>query len=292
MRCRRLSVSIVAMNEEDRIGDCLASVDFADEWIVVDSHSTDRTREIAHSSGARVFECDWPGWVEQKNWGIDQATHDWVLCLDADERVSPELRASILKALEGDDAAVGFEFARLSRYMDRWIRHGGWYPDRKLRLFRRDSGRFEGVNPHDRVRVRGPVRQLDGDLLHLPYRSLSDHLRTIDRYTTVAAGEKRARGERASLVDLTLRPLGKFLRMYVLKRGFLDGIPGFVVAVTGSFYVFLKYAKLRAAGPAQARSRADVQSQPDDSRIAGTSMAGLSYFREAVEERTGPGLTS
>jgi glycosyltransferase involved in cell wall biosynthesis len=245
MKRRRLSVCIVAMNEADRIGRCLRSADLADEWIVVDSHSTDDTREIAAGLGARVIERDWPGWLEQKNFAIDQASHDWVLCLDADEWVSPELRRSIEEVLERDDETAGFEFARLTRYMGRWIRHGGWYPDRKLRLFRRDMGRFEGRNPHDRVRVKGPVERLDGDLLHDPFRSLSDHLRTIDRYTTVAAGDKHDRGEKARLVDLTLRPFGKFLRMYLVKHGWLDGPAGFVVAITGSFYVFLKYAKLR-----------------------------------------------
>ena len=245
MMRRRLSVCIVAMNEADRIGECLRSADFADEWIVVDSHSTDETREIAASLGARVIERDWPGWVEQKNFAVDQATHDWVLCLDADEWVSPEMRQSVLAALERDDGTDGFEFARLTRYMGRWIRHGGWYPDRKLRLFRRDAGRFEGRNPHDRVRVKGRVERLEGDILHDPFRSLSDHLRTIDRYTTVAAEEKSARGVRVSVVDLVLRPFGKFVRMYVVKGGWLDGLAGFIVAITGSFYVFLKYAKLR-----------------------------------------------
>jgi len=234
------------MNEADRIGECLRSADFADEWIVVDSHSTDATRQIAAAFGARVIERDWAGWVEQKNFAVEQASHDWVLCLDADERLSPELRRSIEAALERDDDTAGFEFSRLTRYMGRWIRHGGWYPDRKLRLFRRSSGRFEGRNPHDRVRVNGRVERLAGDILHDPFRSLSDHIRTIDRYTTVAAEEKHARGVRASLVDLTLRPWGKFVRMYLLKRGLFDGLPGFVVAVTGAFYVFLKYAKLRA----------------------------------------------
>jgi glycosyltransferase involved in cell wall biosynthesis len=233
------------MNEEDRIEACIRSADFAGECIVVDSHSTDRTRDIAAQLGATVIERDWEGWVEQKNFAIDQATNDWVLCLDADERISAELRTTILAALESETGARGFEFARLNRYMGRWIRHGGWYPDRKIRLFRKGHGRFVGRNPHDRVRVDGPVLRLDGELLHDPYRSLSDHLRTIDRYTTVAAEEKHARGQCARLSDLTFRPFGKFLRMFLLERGFLDGLPGFVIAVTGSFYVFLKYAKLR-----------------------------------------------
>jgi glycosyltransferase involved in cell wall biosynthesis len=240
----KLSVCIVAMDEEENLADCLRSADFADEWIVVDSHSKDRTREVAASLGARVVERDWPGHVEQKNFALDQASHDWVLCLDADERVSPELRASIVDALGRADLPDGFECARRTRYLGRWIRHGGWYPDRKLRLFRRSAGRWGGTNPHDHVRVEGRVDRLCGDLLHHSYRSLSDHLRTIDSFTTIAAREKHARGERSSLADRVLRPLGKFLRMYVLRAGFLDGWPGFAAAVSGAYYVFLKYAKL------------------------------------------------
>jgi len=241
-----LSVCIVAMNEADRIADCLESAAFADECIVVDSHSTDATREVARAAGATVIERDWPGHVEQKNFAIDQATNDWVLCLDADERISPELRASILTALAHDDLPDGFEFARRNRYLGRWIRHGGWYPDRKLRLFRKSRGRWAGTNPHDRVHLDGRARRLRGDLLHDSYRSLSDHLRTIDAFTTIAARQGLDAGRRATPLDLTLRPWGRFVRMYVLKAGFLDGWPGFIAAVTGGFYVFMKYAKLWA----------------------------------------------
>jgi len=232
------------MNEEDRLGDCLRSVDFADEWIVIDSHSTDRTREVAAELGARVIERDWPGHVEQKNFALDQAAHDWVLCIDADERVSPELRASMLAALARSELPVGFECARRTWYLGRWIRHGGWYPDRKLRLFRRSEARWGGTNPHDHVKTTGRVERLDGDLLHYSYRSISDHLKTIDFFTTIAAREKHARGRRVGLLDLVGRPLWKLLRMYVLKAGFLDGVAGVVIAITGAYYVFLKYAKL------------------------------------------------
>lgn len=239
-----LSVCVIAKDEAGNIADCLKSADFADEWIVVDSHSTDRTREIAQECGARVVERDWPGHVEQKNFAVGQAAHDWVLCLDADERVSPELRASILAALARPELPAGFEFPRRTWYLGRWIRHGGWYPDVKLRLFRRSQGCWGGVNPHDRVRCRGDVVRLNGDLLHYSYDSIADHLRTIDFFTSIAAREKLSRGGGAGLFSLVLRPLGKFVRMYLLKAGFLDGTAGFVVAVTGAFYVFLKYAKL------------------------------------------------
>jgi glycosyltransferase involved in cell wall biosynthesis len=241
----KLSVCIMAMNEEEKIGDCLRSVDFADEWVVVDSHSTDRTREVAASLGARVIERDWPGYIAQNNFVIEQASHDWVLAIDADERVSPELRASILRALQQPGDVVGFTLSRLTLYLGRWIRHGGWYPDRKIRLFRRGRGRFEGVDPHPRGRVDGPIADLDGDLLHYSYRSLGDHFRKMNGMTEAAARAKHARGERAHVTDLTIRPLGKFMRMYLWKRGFLDGLPGFFVAITAAFYVFMKYAKLR-----------------------------------------------
>jgi glycosyltransferase involved in cell wall biosynthesis len=239
-----VSVCVVAMDEEDNIAECLKSADFASEWIVVDSHSKDATRERAAACGARVVERDWPGHVQQKNFAIDQAANDWVLCLDADERVSPELRASILAALDRTDLPDGFEMARRTWYLGRWIRRGGWYPDLKIRLFRRSRGRWGGVNPHDRVGVAGRVERLGGDLLHYSYRSISDHLRTIDSFTTIAAREKLAAGRRCGVLDLTARPLWKFLRMYVAKLGFLEGRAGFVVASMGAFYVFLKYAKL------------------------------------------------
>jgi glycosyltransferase involved in cell wall biosynthesis len=234
------------MNEESSIARCIESANFADEIIVVDSHSTDRTREIAASLGARVIERDWAGYVAQKNHCVDLASNEWVLVLDADEWLSPEANTAILTALAHTDPPDGFELNRRTRYMGRWIRYGGWYPDRKLRLYRKSRGRFQGIDPHDRVRVDGPVERLSGDILHDPFRSLADHMRTIDRYTTIAAQEKHARGQKARLVDLVFRPSGKFLRMYVLERGFLERVPGFVIAVTGAFYVFLKYAKLRA----------------------------------------------
>jgi glycosyltransferase involved in cell wall biosynthesis len=241
-----LSVCVITLNEAAHLEACLRSADFADEWIVVDSHSTDRTRDIAHAFGARVIERDWPGHIAQKNFAIDAATHDWVLCLDADERLSPELRDAILARLAREPLPDGFTMARRNHYMGRWIRHGGWYPDAKLRLFRRSRGRWTGTDPHDRARVDGAVERLDGDLLHWSYASLSDHLRTIDSFTSAAAKARYARGERARMFDLTLRPWARFLKMYVVKRGFLDGVAGFVIAVMGAFYVFLRYAKMRA----------------------------------------------
>ena len=241
----RVSVCIITKDEEGNLPECLDSVKWADEIVVVDSRSRDRTREIAAAAGAKVLERDFPGHIEQKNFAVGQAAHDWVLCIDADERLSPELSASGRRALEDPGDRAGFECARLTFHGGRPIRHGGWYPDRKLRLFDRRRARWGGRNPHDHVVADGPVGRLEGDLLHHSYRSLSDHVRQIDFFTTIAAREKKARGERSSLFRLALHPFGKFLRMYFLKAGFLDGTAGFVVAVTGAYYVFLKYAKLR-----------------------------------------------
>jgi glycosyltransferase involved in cell wall biosynthesis len=240
-----LSACIVAFNEEDRLGDCLASLRWCDEIVVVDSHSTDRTREIAAAAGARVIERDWPGHVAQKEFAIRQAQHDWVLCVDADERISPELEKELveLRAAGFPDMA-GWKLSRVSSYLGRWIRHGTWYPDLKLRLFDRRRGRWSGHDPHDRVEVDGTVGQLRGELLHHPYRNLEEHLATIDRYTTTMARELHDAGRRARLSDLVLRPPARFLVYYLLRGGWLDGWRGLLMAYLAAHYVRLKYAKL------------------------------------------------
>ena len=240
-----LAVCVITLNEEDRIGDCLASVAFADEVFVVDSGSTDRTVAIARERGARVIVRDWPGYIAQKNFALEQATTDWVLCLDADERVSPRLAEQIRRVVaESPGALAGYRMARKTFYLGRWILHGGWYPDWKVRLVRRGRARWGGIDPHDRLEPEGQVGTLAGDIEHRTYRDIKDHLRTIDRFTSVSAGELHARGRGGALAGMLLNAPAKFLKMYVLKAGFLDGLPGFIVAVLGSYYVFLKYAKL------------------------------------------------
>jgi glycosyltransferase involved in cell wall biosynthesis len=240
-----LTACIIAFNEEANLPDCLASVAFCAEVIVVDSHSSDRTREIAAEHGARVIERDWPGHIEQKNFAIDQATTEWVLCLDCDERVTPELQGEIERVLAAPEHD-GYEVARRNVYLGRWIRRGGWYPDAKLRLFRRARGRWGGINPHDHVRLDppGPAPRLKGDLVHHTYGSIADHLKTIDYFSTIAAGEKLARGQRGVTLQLLLAGPFKFFNMFVLKLGFLDGWRGVIVASLGAYYVFLRYAKL------------------------------------------------
>ena len=243
-----VSACIITLNEADRLGACLDSLDWCDEILVVDSHSGDGTRELAAARGARVVERDWPGHVAQKESAIRDAKHDWVFCIDADERVDAALRAAIEAArARGFEGVAGYKVSRVSRYLGRWIRHGTWYPDWKLRLFDRRRGRWGGRNPHDRVEVDGPVAQLDGELLHDPYRHFEDHLRTIESYTTIMAREMRAEGRRARFRDVVLRPPWRFFVFYVLRRGFLDGWRGLLLAYLAAHYVLLKYAKLWVA---------------------------------------------
>jgi glycosyltransferase involved in cell wall biosynthesis len=244
----RLSACIITLNEADRIAACLRSVEWCDEIVVVDSHSTDATRQIAANRGARVLERDWPGFVAQKEFAIRAAAHDWVLCIDADERVSAELRAEVMTLRDqGFLGAAGWQMPRMTRYLGRWIRHGTWYPDWNLRLFDRRRGKWVSHHAyplHERVALDGRCGRLRHDLLHEPYRSFADHLRTIDSYTTaISEGLQRA-GRSAQLADLVVRPGAEFVRFYVLKRGFLDGWRGLLLAYLHAHYVRMKYAKL------------------------------------------------
>lgn len=240
-----LSACVIARNEADRIEGCLASLDWCDEIVVIDSHSTDRTREVAEACGARVVERDWPGHVAQKEFAIREAKNDWVLCVDADERVSEDLAWEIaaLRAADFPNFA-GWRMPRLSSYLGAWIRHGTWYPNRQLRLFDRRRGRWSGTNPHDRVELSGPAGELKAPLHHHPYRDLDDHLDTINRYTTTMARELHARGRRPRIADLAFRPAWRFVRFYLLERGFLMGWRGLLMATLAAHYVGLKYTKL------------------------------------------------
>jgi glycosyltransferase involved in cell wall biosynthesis len=241
----RISACVITLNEADRIDDCLASIDFCDELLVVDSHSTDATRDRAAARGAKVIERDWPGHVKQKEFAIRAAAHDWVLCIDADERVTPELRAEILALRDaGFPGHAGWNFPRKTFYLGRFIEHGLWYPDRQLRLFDRRRARWGGHDPHDKVLLEGSPGRLRGDLLHYSYRDLDDHLRTIDKYTTIMARGLLERGKRATALDLVTHPLARFVRGYFFKLGFLDGWRGLLIAFLAAHYARLKNAKL------------------------------------------------
>lgn len=233
-----ISACIITFNEADRIGDCLASLSFCDEIVVVDSDSTDATREIAAAAGARVLERAFTGFRSQKQFAVDEARHDWVLCLDADERVSPELRTSLLAARDAGFDAAGYRFARLSEYFGRFLRRGNAYPDRVLRLFDRRRGGWRGDREiHEAASVDGTVKTLAGDLIHYPYRSLMQQLQKTERYARMMAEHEFARGKRASLGKLVLSPAWRFWRGYVFRLGFLEGWHGLVYAYVRANYV-------------------------------------------------------
>lgn len=240
-----ISACIITYNEDKNIEACLESIAWVEEIIVVDSMSTDNTVGLCRAYTDQVYQKEWMGHVVQKNYALQFARHEWVLCLDADERVSPELRKEIEECLSlPSQAADGYFFPRHSFYLGRWINHGGWYPDYKLRLFKKSKGRWGGKDPHDRVMLDGVSAYLKSDLVHYVYRNLSHQLQTVDTFSTITAAGLKADGERFSPARLIFRPFFKFLGTYVVKRGFMDGLPGFIIAVASSFYVFLRYAKL------------------------------------------------
>jgi len=244
----KISAVVISLNEEKNIGRCLDSVrQVADEIVVVDSYSTDRTRDICSSKDAKFVQHTFGGHIEQKNYAVSRASYDRVLSLDADEALSEELQQSILMVKQ-NWLADGYTFNRLTSYCGKWIRYSGWYPDTKLRLWDRRKGRWGGVNPHDRVIMDGGSRlaHLDGDMLHYSYRTIRDHIETINNFSEIAARAAYADGRRANLLlDIVLNPPLTFIKKYVLKLGFLDGYPGFVIAVHTAYGKFLKYTKLK-----------------------------------------------
>ena len=241
----KLSVVIITYNEEENIKDCLESVKWSNEIVVVDSFSSDKTVEIAREFTPKVFQNKWTNFSEQKNLALAKASNDWVLNIDADETVTPGLKEEILAIVNSKFSTFeGYYIPRKNHYMGMWIRHCGWYPDYKLRLFRRGKGRFNERIVHESVIVEGRKGHLKSCLNHYSYKDLSDHLSKIDKFTSLAAEETFTSGKRAGVFDLLFRPLVKFIKMYLLKRGYLDGIYGLIVSVMGSFYVFTKYLKL------------------------------------------------
>lgn len=240
----RLSVTVIAWNEEERLRGCLESVAWADEIVVVDAESVDKTVQIAREFTDRVSVRAWPGFANQKNFAIDQATGDWILSLDADERVTPELRDRLRTIVKNDGPADGYSIPRRNIFWGRWVRHGGLYPDYQLRLFRRTAGRFVENAVHESVTVSGRVETLQDPLLHHSYRDLEDFVRRSNRYSTLSAQDWIRRGKGAGPLSLVTRPLGRFLSMYIVHRGFLDGWRGFVLAVLYAEYVFLRMAKV------------------------------------------------
>ncbi|MBV8495497.1 MAG: glycosyltransferase family 2 protein [Gammaproteobacteria bacterium] len=240
-----LSACVITFNEADRIDACLRSLEFCDEIVVVDSHSRDATRERAAALGARVIERDWPGYRSQKQYAVDAARHEWVLCLDADERVSDGLRAEIVALRDtGFAAHSGWSVPRITEYFGQFLRHGNAYPDRLVRLFDRRRGGWRGYEIHENTRISGRIGRLRGHLEHFPYRSLSDHQNRLQRYADLMAQALYQDGRRCGLTRVLLNPQWRFLRGYLLRLGFLDGWRGLVFALIEAGYVRRKYLGL------------------------------------------------
>jgi (heptosyl)LPS beta-1,4-glucosyltransferase len=241
----RITVITLTLNEAHNIGPCLESVRWADEILVIDSGSKDDTVPRARAYTPHICEIAWQGYGAARNFAIGKATGEWILWLDADERVTPELAGEIQQVLQDDPPGIdGFSIARRAYFLGRWIRHSGWYPGRVTRLFRRGKGTFSESRVHEQLRLEGTVVQTKHDLLHLTDPDLAHYLQKSNKYTTLAAQDMAAAGRKTGIMDITVRPAFQFLKMYVFRLGLLDGREGFILAVLSSAYVFTKYAKL------------------------------------------------
>ena len=248
MKKSKISISIIAKNEVDRIGRLLNSAKFADEVLVVDSGSTDGTQDVCEQMNAKVVFNKWPGYATQKQFAMEHTLSEWILNLDADEEISDSLAEEIQHAIKnaGSDVSA-FSMPRLSRYLGRWIKHGGWYPDRKVRLVRRGKGMWKGEGLHEQLIVSGKIEQLSEPILHHVYRNISDHVVTINRFSDIYAAEHSPAGWWFVPAG-AVHALGKFAECYLWKLGFLDGIPGLVIAMNSAWYIFLKHAKSWESG--------------------------------------------
>ena len=244
----KISAAIITYNEERNISRALESLRCCDEVVVVDSGSTDRTVELATKLGARVIDSNWRGYAGQKNYASSQCEHDWVLSLDADEALSESLEGEIWQIKKNGPEFDAYTMPRLAQYLGRWILHSGWYPDRKIRLYDRRKGKWVGDFVHESVHVTGRVGSLDSNLLHFTCDSLSEHVKTMEKYTTLAAQELASRNVQAPLWRMLFDPPWTFVKSYVFQRGFMDGREGLTIAYMAAFYTFLKYAKARNMG--------------------------------------------
>lgn len=245
----KISATIITFNEERNIVRAIESLRCCDEIVVVDSGSNDRTLELATNLGARVVENPWGGFANQKNFASQKATHDWILSIDADESLSEALEAEIWQIKKNGPEYDAYTMPRLAQYLGRWILHSGWYPDRKVRLFDRRCAHWVGGFVHESVEVQGSVGHLQSNLLHFTCNSLSEHLKTMDHYTTLAAEQIVAQKKAIGLKHLLLEPGWTFFQTYFVKRGYLDGTEGLAIAYMAAMYNFVKYAKARFMMP-------------------------------------------
>ncbi len=239
-----VSAFIVCCNEEEQIRRCLESLVWCDEIVIIDSGSTDRTLDICREFTKTIFQRPWPGFVAQKRFGLEQCSSDWVLNIDADEVVTPELQKQIVEALGSDSVTCGYELSRIVFFLGQFWRKGGWYPEYRLRLCKRDKTTWGGEDPHEKALVDGPTKRLNGELLHFTYRDFSNQIRTLNSFSQTSAESMWKRGERASLGKILLNPLARFFKFYLFKKGYREGIRGLFVALIEMFSVFLKYVKL------------------------------------------------
>jgi glycosyltransferase involved in cell wall biosynthesis len=241
----KITATIITLNEERNVARAIESLRCCDEILIVDSGSTDRTMELAEKLGVRVMEAGWLGYAAQKNLAAERASNEWILSLDADEALSEALEAEIWNLKKAGPECDAYTMPRLARYLGRWIYHSGWYPDRKVRLYRRDKAKWVGDFVHESVQPSGKVGHLNSNILHFTCDSLSEHVKTMDRYTTLAAQELAARKVKVSLAQLIVDPAWTFLKTYFFQAGFMDGPEGLTIAEMAAFYTFLKYSKAR-----------------------------------------------
>ncbi|MBD3320655.1 MAG: glycosyltransferase [Chitinivibrionales bacterium] len=240
-----VSGCVITLNEERHIADCIKSLDFCDEILVVDSHSTDRTTHIAESLGAKVFQFDSADLVKKQNYTLELAANQWIFTLDADERVSEELKNEIQRLFRHTPGHDGYRFPRRTYYIDKWIRHGGWYPDKKIRLYDKTKAVWTGVNPHYEIRLKGSAGDIHADILHYSFDNVQAHVDRLKRYAAIAVEQMADNKATNGVIPrMIIRPAGKFLEMYIYKLGFLDGKHGFIIAGLYSFGMFVRYALL------------------------------------------------
>lgn len=245
---QKISACIITLNEEDNIKTCLSSLNFVDEIILVDSGSTDQTLKIAEEfTKVKIFYRKFDNYINQKNFCIEQTSHEWILSLDADEEVSENLKSEI-QNLNLDESMDGYFIPRLTYYLGKWIYHSGWYPNFQLRFFKKSKGKFAGILVHETVQISGQVHHLKNPLHHYSYKNISDHLKFIDRYSDLCADEKFKKGKNSGVFIAIIKSVWKFIFMYFIKFGFLDGKVGLIISILGSYYNFLKYIKIYELG--------------------------------------------